>query len=176
MKSITMLCSLFFYVNVFAQSSDNIQMSKGQICDVNVGRNIGELLNDGETLKVEKFSGEGEAYFVFHVPILNCGIVKVYAGDQWLKIFQLETDNKSYVTTRGARVGMTLEQLRGLYPEVDITYPKTDFKYFSLGFFLPDDEGYFEFNAEILREKCKIDYDSCKNDFQKLTAKKFVTY
>ncbi|MCC3859864.1 hypothetical protein [Pseudemcibacter aquimaris] len=180
MKSITMLCSLiflvFFQINVSAQTSNTVQLSKGQVCDVKVGREINELLHDGERVTVEKYSGEDEAVLVFHVPISNCGIVKVYASGERLKIFQVETDNNKFSTSLGGRVGMTLEELKSLYPKVKLNYPQINSKNFSFGFYLPNEEGHFDFDANHIRVKCEQDYDTCKREFDNLRAVSFVTY
>lgn len=182
MKPMTMLCSLLFTLiiqsSVFAQDKnyDEVQFYKGRICDVKVGNLIGDLLRDGEKIMAEKYNSYGYTYFIFDVPISNCGLVKVHAGGQWMEIVRVETDYQKYSTTRGASVGMTLGELKVLYPEVEHHYPNENYQNYSFGFFLPEDEGFFSFEAEHLKEKCEQDYDACKSDFDDLRAVSFVTY
>jgi hypothetical protein len=180
MKTLTTLLSILIIASSSSYAQDKeydvVQFYKGKICDIKVGTSIGDILLDGEILEVEKHSGEGNAYFIFNINVLNCGVVRAYVGDQWMRIFSLETSFPKYSTVRGAKVGMTLGEIRKLYPNVSIRYPETDFKFFSVSLYLPEEEGDFTFNAESLREECKKNYEECKKDFDDLNADIFETY
>ncbi|MCP5381721.1 MAG: hypothetical protein H6912_05070 [Kordiimonadaceae bacterium] len=176
---ILLLClSLFYWHIAYAQNINTnlAQFSKGNICDIKVGDVIGDLLNDGEKVEVVKESGEGRSYFIFNVKVLSCGFVKTYVDDHWTKIFRLESDFKKYTTSRGARVGMTLKEIKALYPDGQLSARFFTDATSLYSFYLPEDQGQFDFDGTGIQEKCGKPFAECGRFLDELKSVRFVTY
>ena len=116
------------------------------------------------------------AYFIFDLHVLNCGVVKVYAGGEWMAIFRLSTDNPKYQVVGGGQIGMTLGKIKKLYPSGVLHKPseKTDTEAYH--FYIPDDVGVFEFNGEVIKSQCGDKFPNCGELINDLKATRFDTY
>lgn len=185
MKIFALLVVLFMVLplkrsQALEEKVDHIQFFKGSICDIKVGAFIGDILHDGEIIEVEKNSELGNPYFIFNINVFECGIVRAYASDQRLEIYRLETESNKYSTSRGAKNGMTLNEISVLYPDGELLKPTKLSLAESASYFLPNDEGFFTFDTNLLtvhsKDECLKNIPNCIQYIGHLKAHKFETY
>jgi len=153
------------------------ELSKGKICSLTVGDKIQDLLKVYKNTTVEKFMQEGETYSRYVFKINDCGTVKAIldSEDGTGSVWRLSTKSKKLMTKDGVKTGMTLNDLRSLYPEAELVF-QWDGESLAYSFVLPDDEGVFEFDPSEIMDKCGDEHPNCEKNMKHLKSVRFFTY
>lgn len=178
-NKLALLCFTLINSISFANESISpfapVQFEKGYICGLEVGHNIRELIYDGADVKVERYMVEGIFYLRYHFNIEHCGIVSVELDNDDVA-FRLSTTLTEYTTKDGANVGMTLRQLKEIYPEAELMVQIGDHEILQTYSFSIDGLGVFTIDASSIMNKCGDEYPNCEEYMHDLKSVNFFTY
>lgn len=152
-----------------------VQLEKGYICGMEVGHNIRELLYDGADVTVKRTMVEGNYYLTFYINIEQCGKVEIQVDDNDI-VDGLSTSLTGYTTKEGARVGMTLKEVKALYPDGQLSARFFTDATSLYSFYLPEDQGQFDFDGTGIQEKCGKSLADCGPFLDELKSVRFFTY
>ncbi|MBL4602306.1 MAG: hypothetical protein JKY84_06160 [Emcibacteraceae bacterium] len=166
--------------NIKAIAQDNtlspIQLEKGDICGIVAGINIREILYEGSKVTVERIMGEGDFYLKYNFDVENCAIVSAITDDNG-DVFRVSIGPSKYVTAGGAHVGMTLRELKIIYPKAILA-----FQFDGMGSsggqysFSIDKLGVFTIDASSIMKKCGDKFPYCEDYMMGLKTVNFFTY
>lgn len=176
---LAILCLLINTLSVSSQELDTnlpfapVQLEKGYICGLEIGLNFRKLLQADIEAKVESFMAEGDYYLRYHLDIFECGTVSVEVDDND-NIIRLSTTLTDYSTKEGAKVGMSLRELKKIYPDAYLV-----FQIDTIGFFYSfviDELGAFTIDASSISEQCGEDHPDCEKYMLDLKSHDFFTF
>ena len=166
--------------NIKAVAKDDplspIQLDKGNICGIEVGYNIRELLYDGAKVTVERVMGEGDFYLKYNFNIDTCGIVSAVTDDNG-DVYRVRIGPNKYETADGARVGMTLRKLKVIYPKAVLVFQFDGMDNVGSHYsFSIEKLGAFSIDASSIIKKCGDKFPNCEEYMMDLKSHNFFTY
>ena len=151
------------------------ELSKGKIGPMKVGTHIFSLAHMDTQATVKRRQFEEEYLLEYTFTLHATGTVKALLSDDYLTVYRLTTISKSLKTAGGAHVGMTLNELKKVYPNGALA-PSWESNESLYSFILPDQEGVFVFNAKPILKQCKDKHPDCGSFMGDLRSTEFFTY
>ncbi len=152
---LTMLRTVILSLILSLSSADrvcaqDVQLTPERIGPIHVRMSGAEIRSLGMDVVEDVVNLEGDDYVRFQVGIADdISVEVIFWGG---RAVDLTTDAASFMTDRGAHVGMTLEELRRLYPEGQIFIGNEEGFYFS--FQTTPDGAVFLFDTRTIPESC----------------------
>jgi len=150
-------------------------LSKGKIGPLNVGVHLFHLAHLDQNAKVRRKQFEEDFQLEYRFNIKNVGIINVLLEADDTSVYRLSTSAESLKTVAGGKVGMTLKALKKIYPngKLDVAWDGIDSAYH---FILPNEEGFFAFDATDIIKPCGKAYPDCGKLLQNHRSTAFITF
>ncbi len=163
----------FFLVAALPASAQNL--AKGKIGPLEAGVHVFELAHFDTNAKVAQVMQEGEYFLEYTFTLKNLGEVKALLSEDNATVYRLTTHSEKFSTTAGAYVGMTLKELRSIYPAgvLDVAWESIES---SFVFILPESEGVFVFNGSSIKSQCWSNLPKCEEYLSDLKSEEFFTF
>lgn len=138
-------------------------------------KHIFEFADLDKNAKVSTFVSEGMLYLRYDFNI-DGNIIHADTPEDDLTIFRISTTSKNYKTSKNAHVGMTLNELRTIYPDYELIWQLEGNPEAKYSFVLPNDEGVFEFSVLPIEDKCGDKINQCQKHMGNLRSISFFTW
>lgn len=176
MKKITVI--LFCIISILGMTSSNSEstgLSKGTVGPMVVGQHVFKFASIDMNATVKRKLSEEEFYLEYTFKLREGVSIKALLSDDDVTIEKLSTNSDSFSTSRNAKVGMTLSELKFLYPNGSFDRHWDSMgSYFS--FILPEYEGVFEIDASNVVGDCGHDMNKCETLMKDLKSVRFFTF
>ena len=151
------------------------ELSKGMIGPLRTGVHIFDLAKYDTTASVKRKQFEEDFYLEYSFNLKDIGIINVLLKDDDRTVYKLSTKSSSITTAEGARVGMTLDELKVIYPNgrLTISWDSIDALH---GFVLPEHNGVFVFNGSKMVESCEKNVSDCETFLGSISSIEYFTY
>lgn len=152
-----------------ARAQPAMSLTSDHVGPVGLGMTEAEIRALGFSVERQELEGEGGEYTRLVVRLADDQVVEADLYDE--VVADMTTTSQAFVTDRGARVGMTLSELRALYPEGRVNIGREEGSYFNYAIG-PSPAGSFQLGERGVPETC-FDY---RGECPDLGAQRSVSY
>ena len=141
MAFVTLVACIAATLGGSSRCPSELPLLGNRIGTIRLGMSVGEIESGPYSFERTEINIEGEIYPRY--AILICPDVEVIAtlDPQDLEVYEVRTSSQRFARENGAHVGMTLSELRQLFPDSRISRGYADGLYFVLAFVGSHDHG-----------------------------------